>query len=372
MRKLKVVFLVSSLGAGGAERVAITLCNEWARRGYVVTLVATFSGGNAAPYYSVCDAIDVISLASLVDSREKTITSSLQRLFVLRRIITRTQADVVVSFLPNVNIAAIVATSFIGVPVVISERRDPVSQPGSWIWELACATFYRYADAVVVQTSSVKESVSHVYSPLKRVICIPNPLPQGIAQYTRTDKKRIRRVLLSVGRLVETKQVEHSVMAFASLAKRHGDWDLHVYGDGPMHTELAALVTELGLHERVLLMGNTTEPWNAMVNADAFVMTSRCEGFPNALLEAMSVGLPCVVYDCPSGPREISGGGTNALLIPLNDRASLAEGLERLFKDASFRHDLGARAKASVMARYDLYSVLREWDEVFRQVGVLA
>lgn len=366
---MKVVMLTSSLGAGGAERVASTLCNEWVRQGHEVTLIATFSGGGVA-FYPVSALVNVIFLADLVPARRKSLSSYWQRLFILRKIILSNSTDVVVSFLPNVNIAAIFATAFTKVPVVISERRDPASQPTSRFWEFACATFYRFSDAVVVQTDSVLHRIGDLYPSLKRVVCIPNPLPQKVEQFLCSDKAKSRRVLLSLGRLAPEKQIEHSVKAFAALANTHEAWDLHVYGDGPAHAGLVSLVGELGLQGRVVLMGKTTEPWDVMAKADAFVMTSRYEGFPNALLEAMGVGLPCVVYDCPSGPHEITRGGQDALLVPLNDQVGLTEALQRVVGDAALRQDLGCRARASVLARYELKAVLCQWDEVFRQVGV--
>ena len=192
---MKIIFLVSSLGAGGAERVASTLCNEWVKQGHEVTLVATFSGGGAA-FYPVSALVNVIFLADLVPTRRKSLSSYWQRLSALRKIISSNSADVVVSFLPNVNIAAILATAFTKIPVVISERRDPVSHPASGLWELACTTFYRFADVVVVQTDSVRHSIGASYPSLKQVVCIPNPLPQRIEQFLRDDIGKSRRVLV--------------------------------------------------------------------------------------------------------------------------------------------------------------------------------
>lgn len=366
---MKIVFLISSLGSGGAERVASTLCSEWARQGHDVTLVATYSGVGVA-FYPVSELVNVIFLADLVQARRMSLASYLTRLFALRKILLSNSADVVVSFLPNVNIAAIFATAFTKVPVVISERRDPVSHPASRLWEWACSAFYRFADAVVVQTDNVRRSIGTLYPSLKHVVCLPNPMPQELEQFLRADMAKSRRVLLSLGRITFGKQVDHALKAFADLADGNEGWDLHVYGDGPEKEALMSLIAELGLEGRVFLMGTTTQPWDVMAKADVFVMTSRSEGFPNALLEAMAVGLPCVVYDCPSGPHDITRGGQDALLVPLNDRVALTQLLQRVIEDAALRQDLGDRARASVLARYELKVVVRQWDEVFRQVGV--
>jgi GalNAc-alpha-(1->4)-GalNAc-alpha-(1->3)-diNAcBac-PP-undecaprenol alpha-1,4-N-acetyl-D-galactosaminyltransferase len=366
---MNIVFLVSSLDGGGAERVATTLCNEWAKNDHRVTLVATFSGGGV-PFYTLHKRVNVVFLADLVNTRRKTMLTYFCRLLTLRKIIQQQDTDVVVSFLSNVNVAAILATPFTKIPVVICERSDPVSRQIPRIWSMFCAMFYRFADVVVVQTDSVMDNINRLYPSLKLVACVPNPLPQSMEEIHRDGSAKTRRVLLSLGRLVPEKQIDHSINAFAALAGDRPDWDLHLYGDGPSRAELEDLVGKLGLNDRVIFKGQTTEPWDVMAKADAFVMTSRSEGFPNSLLEAMAVGLPCVVYDCPSGPHDITRGGQDALLVPLNHQNALTQSLQRVLENDALRRELGNRARASVLARYELNVVLRQWNEVFRQLGV--
>lgn len=116
--------------------------------------------------------------------------------------------------------------------------------------------------------------------------------------------------------------------------------------------------------------GKTTEPWAELSHAHAFAMTSRVEGFPNVLLEAMALGLPCISFDCPSGPAELTQQGTVGLLVRLNDRLELEKAIRRFFGDDEFRCALGARGKQAVWSRYRLETVLLQWDALFRQVGV--
>jgi len=367
---MRIVLMTSSLGAGGAERVASTLCNEWAKQGHKITLIATFSGGGSA-FYPLSPLINVVFLADLVPKRKKSLVSYWRRLSVLREIILSNSTDVVVSFLPNVNVAAILASAFTRIPLVISERRDPASQPASRFWEFACAALYRFSDVVVVQTEGVLRSIGDSYPSLKKIACVPNPLPKNLEQFWRKDSTAPRRILLSIGRLVHAKQVEHSIRVFGMLANSHEAWDLHIYGNGPAREKLASLIYELDLQQRVFLMGETTTPWDVMAEADAFVMTSQHEGFPNALLEAMGVGLPCVVYDCLSGPREITRDGLDALLVPLNDQAALMQAIRRVMDDGALRKELGDRARVSVFARFGLEVIVNRWAAVFRQAGVV-
>lgn len=365
---MKIFFLVSSLGSGGAERVAVTLSNAWCARGDEVTLIPTFSGGGV-PFYELDDGVELLYLASLIGHRTGDGKRYVERLIALRRLVCDRKPDVVLSFLPNVNVAALAATAFRGVPCIVCERSDPSIHPQGFIWRLACGFSYRFADLVSVQTKAVASSIKGVYAGLRRVAVVPNPLPQDLLQIKADlGASRARRTLLSLGRLSQEKQVAQIIDVFATLACEFPEWDLHIYGDGAEREALCLQIQQYGLSERVLLKGRTSEPWQAMVQADAFVMNSKFEGFPNALLEAMGVGLPCVSSDCPSGPREISSDGRDALLFDPGDVKGLREALAQIMSDQTVRVALGLRARNAVIERYSLNAVLRIWDGFFNAV----
>lgn len=364
---MKILCLASSLGSGGAERVLTSLCNAWGARGDDVSLVATFSGGGQS-FYAISDAVELVYLAEVVGTTDRNIFSYAKRFYALRRLIKRKAPDVIVSFLPNVNVAAIVASAFLKVPVIICERTDPSSRSRFDFWQLCSRATYRFADIFTVQTEAVASKVHGIYPRLGRVRIVPNPLSEEIASFSAKPGNE-RKILLSMGRLTDEKQVDKVILAFSDIASRFTDWDLHIYGDGPNHDFLNSRVGELGLHDRVFLKGNTKNPWLVMASVDAFVMTSKREGFPNVLLEAMAVGLPCVVFDCPSGPREISRGGKDALLVPLDDHDGLVSALIQLMSDEALRRSLGEQAKNSVCTRFSLREIVAKWDSLFREAG---
>lgn len=367
---MKILFLTSSLGAGGAERVATTLCNAWATRGDKVTLIPTFSGGGQS-FYNLVAAVELVYLANIVGIKRKTIGSYAKRFFALRRIIRDRQPDVIVSFLPNVNVAAIFTSAFLKIPLIICERRDPSSQHFSNFLEFSCRATYRFADMLTVQTEAVVNKVVQIYPRLKLVREISNPLPDGVVAVRKSRPCHERKTLLSIGRLSPEKQIDLIISVFAECASRYQDWDLHVYGDGPLRADLEMQIHNLGMQERIILQGHTTEPWKIMVDADAFVMASKCEGFPNTLLEAMGVGLPCVAFDCPSGPREISSRGKYATLVKLDDKSGLLAALEKIMSDKIFASELGEQARASILERYRLSEIINRWDQLFREVGAI-
>lgn len=364
---MKIIFLVSSLGAGGAERVATTLCNAWAERGDVVTLVPTFSGRGEC-FYELSPDIGLVYLADLVPSRKRSLVNQFARLRALRKFLEAEQPDVIVSFLSNVNVAAIVASAGLGIPIVICERTDPFIFPASFLLRLGRRVTYPFADALMVQTQAVASKYKSEKWNLQQLVVIANPAPESILDVQHHGNDGEIRRLLAVGRLDEGKQFCQLIRVFAGFASLHANWNLRIVGDGSLRSELQQQVSSLGLIGRIELPGRTENIGEELAGADVFVLTSKFEGFPNVLLEAMAVGLPCVAYDCPSGPREMSMEGQVALLVPLNDEQALGGALERLMLDDDMRQSLGSRARASVIERFSLDKVLEQWDLLFNKV----
>ncbi|RJG01287.1 glycosyltransferase family 4 protein [Noviherbaspirillum sedimenti] len=366
---MKIILLTSSLALGGTERVVANLCNDLARRGDSVTLILTFSG-TGKQFYQISEATEVIYLANIVGVKKISILSYTQRLYALRQLVSQRSADVIVSFLPNVNVATILSTAFLGVPVIICERSYPAVFPRFHWLNLLRRFTYRFADMLTVQTESVADIFRRLCPGVKAVCTIPNALPQEIASYRKTPESQ-RKILLSLGRLASEKQVDKLLDAFSAAAPEFHDWDLHIYGDGPLMMALEQHIESAGLHTRVFLKGPTSRPWEVMACADAFVMLSQYEGFPNALLEAMGIGLPCIVFDCPSGPREITRDGQDALLVPLNDYQALAAAMTKMMGDAQLRRCLGNQARDSVRRRFSHAHVMSLWDRLFKRVGAI-
>lgn len=367
---MRIVLLISSLDLGGTERVASGLSNAWAGRGDDVTLIATFSGGGK-PFYEISPSVEIIYLADMVGVKNVNVISYLERLHVLRRLLTEKAPDIIVSFLPNVNIATVLSSAFLKIPVIIGERSDPASYRRFDTLNLLRRLTYRHADMLTVQTEGVVSQVRKMYPGLKAVHVVPNALPQEVMLYQQRGGGP-RKILLSLGRLSAEKQINKLLHAYSALAPSFQEWDLHIYGDGPERAALEGNIREAGLQDRAFLKGPTSEPWQVMADADAFALVSQYEGFPNALLEAMGIGLPCVAFDCPRGPREIMRNGEAGLLIALNDRDALVAALQKLMEDAPLRRTLGRRAREVVSSQYGLTAVLARWDQLFEHAGVKA
>lgn len=367
---MRVLFLTSSMHAGGAERVASTLANAWAERGDDVTLMPTFSGGGTC-FYPLSEKVKLVYLADLLSSGKKASTGRLARLWTLRRYMASQRPDVIISFLSNVNVAAVVAAFGLRIPLIVCERVDPFSaQDIGWAMRWACRLTYPQADALMVQTQAVARKYESSGWFLPRVRVIPNPVPDCLLDLRRIARPDKAKRLVAVGRLVEQKQFDRLIRCFSSLALEHGEWTLQIAGEGHLRAALERQVASLGLVLRIELLGQLQDVGAVLAQADAFVLTSAFEGFPNALLEAMAVGLPCVCFDCPSGPREMSEDGRVAMLVPLNDESALTQALAQVLRDSGLRKSLGGLARDAIKRRYSLATVLSMWDELFDELKI--
>lgn len=361
---MNIMFLVSSLQFGGAERVATVLCNEFSKQ-HQVSLVATY-GGLEPCVFELSSSIKLHYLGREYPCFKGKSSGSFARLIKLNHLLKTEKPDIVISFLPNVNVMAVIANAGIGLPLIICERSDPEHFPMSAFWKMMCKYTYRYADMLTVQTQSVADKVCRLFYLPDLVRIVPNPIPSSLSEVpigTSSQHKHI----LCVGRLMPSKQFEHIIEAFASLHPELPDWELHIVGDGPHMNALRQLVTHLDLTQVVRFFGSVENPYSQIAQCDIFAMASAFEGFPNALLEALTLGRPTVVYDCPSGPDDMTVQGTVAKLVPLNNKEQFTAAIRELAGNEEARVQLGGLARASVIARYALPVVIELWFELIEQ-----
>ena len=149
---------------------------------------------------------------------------------------------------------------------------------------------------------------------------------------------------------------------FADVAISHPKWRLRIVGEGPEREELSCLIADMSLGDRVELCGRLERPESILCRSDIFVLSSDYEGFPNALLEAMSMGLACISTDCETGPREIVRDGKTGLLVPVQNVCGLIHALARFMEDEALRIRIGDAARSDVLTRFGLQSILKQWE----------
>lgn len=361
---MKIMFLVSSLQFGGAERVATVLCNEFSAK-HQVSLVATY-GGTEPCVFELDSRINLHYLASGYPCFGGQKNGSFARLSKLRYLIKKDRPDVIISFLPNVNVMAVLANIGLNTPLIICERSDPEHFPMSGLWKFLCRYSYQYADMLTVQTSVVAEKVNRLFRLPALVEVVPNPIAKSLLE-VKPVLDRQNKHILCLGRLTASKQFDQIISAFAQVSTIHQDWELHIIGDGPVRQSLENQARELGIAEKVRFFGGVEQPFPQIAVCDVFAMASKFEGFPNALLEALALGRATVVYDCPSGPAEMTEYGKVGLLVPLNDHRQFVDALTQLIVDSELRLQLGEAAQASVFRRYSLSAVVDIWYQLIEK-----
>jgi GalNAc-alpha-(1->4)-GalNAc-alpha-(1->3)-diNAcBac-PP-undecaprenol alpha-1,4-N-acetyl-D-galactosaminyltransferase len=364
---MRILFFVSSMHSGGAERVAATLSGAWARRGDSVTLVPTFTGKGSC-FYELNPGVRLIWLADRMGWLGRKTFPAVAKWFAIRRLIRERKPDIIVSFLTNVNVMVLMATRGMSTPVLVCERTSPAHSQAAqnWLARMRRKTYPR-ATAVVLQSQQAAESFRPMVPGVRELLWVPNPLPAdllnvNVQEFATTGP---RRSLVAMGRLQPVKQFDVLIRVFASLANDFPDWDLTIWGEGPERPMLEQQINHAGLQDRITLPGRTQTPWQALAAADLFVMTSKVEGFPNVLLEAMALDRACVAFDCPDGPKEITEDGRYAFLAPLGDDRSLSSSLSQLMADSTLRQAMGRRAGAHVRERYSLERIVQQWDTIF-------
>ena len=362
---MRLTLVISQLGAGGAERVLSTMASHWADRGHHVTLLTLW--GPDSDFYPLSPAVKRVPLrlARSSPNLRETARMSWRRLRALRAEIRPARPDVVISFMDTINILTLVATRGLSIPVVVSERTDPAQHRIGALRSWARRRTYGWADAIVVPSRGAARWVDeNIRGPLLRVI--PNPVRNTLGP-APPGQPRPERLVVALGRLSPEKQLDYLLRAFRCCSPRHPDWSLEIVGEGPDRGRLETLAAEFGIRQRVRFPGSVPDPETVLRKADLFVLTSRYEGFPNALLEAMACGLAVVSFDCPSGPSEIIRPGVDGVLVPAQDLAALADSMDRLMSDASERRRLATRA-VEVAERFGVERIMSMWEDVIGEV----
>jgi GalNAc-alpha-(1->4)-GalNAc-alpha-(1->3)-diNAcBac-PP-undecaprenol alpha-1,4-N-acetyl-D-galactosaminyltransferase len=338
---VKVLFFISSLQCGGAERVSVMLCNGFAQRGWDVTL-ATFDDGSVPPFFPVAPGVRHVTLGLHRRSTGvvHSVVNNVRRVPRLSRFVADERPDRIVSFIDGTNVLALLASRGTGIPVIVSERIDPAQHRIPVPWRILRRLTYRWASAIVVQTRAAAAYFPKSWQ--SRIAVVPNPV--GKASSRADMDAAVPQRIVAMGRLERQKGFDLLVRAFARIAREHPGWTLTILGEGSERASLEREIAASGVADRIALPGREADVAGVLRRSGLFVLSSRYEGFPNALCEAMALGLPVVSFDCPSGPAEIIRDGVDGLLVPAEDVDALASTISRLIADPGRMRELSRRA----------------------------
>lgn len=352
----KHLFFIGTLQNGGAERVVSILAGKMAEQGMSVEILT---------YYDMPVFYPVHSDVKITCVEKETGTKSKGKNFLWVRKYFKENADVVISFLAPFNIYAIACNFGNGIPIIVADRNDPTKIPSNTIVRKMRDFLYRFADGIVVQTKKNQSYFSQQVQKKSEVIY--NPINLGENARTALNFSKEKKIV-SVGRLMAQKNQKMLFRAFRDVLENYPDYQLVIYGEGPEREELEVCVKELGIENNVFLPGNVTDVHERIKDAQIFVLSSDYEGMPNALIEAMCLGL-AVISTKVSGATDLIIDHENGILTDLNNQEQLKMAMEELIDDPELSKRLAENA-VKLNESLELTKIMDQWIDFIKRITV--
>lgn len=346
-----ITFIIRSLQLGGAERVVSEISNYLAET-YQIKIVTFDCSDNE---YILNHNVNRINL-----NFGKTKKSFFSNMMKLKKCCCEIHSDLYISFDMLANFYSIMALRFTSYRLGISERNSPHNVRLKWYSRLLRRILYKKADFFVFQTSGAKLYYSKTIQ--KRAYVIPNPIKRNLPSklYNKEFKS-----IVAIGRLTYQKNYPLMLNAFSIVHEKKPDIILKIYGVGSELDALQKKCDELKIAESVIFMGNSIKVHSEIINDDIFVLSSRFEGIPNALLEAMGMGFPVISTDCPcGGPKMLIKDGFNGFLVSCDNVDQLAETMLKVINNADLANKVGNNARA-VNETYSIENISKLWCDMF-------
>lgn len=349
---MKCLFVSAGMLYGGAERVTSILVNEWAKNGCETKILVTRTEGISK--YPLSQNVEIVSC---YESIKKAKVGQLTIIKTIRTICREWEPDVVISFFNDLCALTSIAILGLHIPLIYSERNDPNRTNQRAIDRLYRKIVENRANKIVFQTKGAQEC--YPLQVQKKSVVILNPL--DTTAFPTHDFSHEKKEIVSVGRLEPQKNQKLLIDAFSMIANDIPEYDLVIYGEGSLRRDLEIYIESKGLTNRVRLPGAKSGIQDYIKDAALFVLSSDYEGIPNALIEAMAIGLPCVSTDCsPGGARELIENGNNGFLTPCGDAQKLADEILKMINNKSLAKACGTNAK-QIRQRTAVAKISKEW-----------
>lgn len=345
-----IVLVANDLRGGGTERQVSQLAAYWATKGIKVT-VATLTTHDADDFYRLPPSVERVHLGA-----NRGLLGLPAAIGVLRGLVRLRSPCIAVGFGDAINAIVWIACKAERQRSCLAIRANPQAtlRAIGTAWLPLVILAYRFGDVVVTQT---RAAASWVRSAIGRDAVVIGNVLRPMRQPVQPRQP----LVVAIGSLLSYKGHDVLLRAFARVAPAFPDWKLVIVGEGPQRPALESLTRDLALADRASLPGQSTEVEDWLERASVFVLPSRQEGYPNALIEAMGMGAAVVSTNCPHGPAEIITDGVNGLLTPVDDVQAMAAALRHLMADPGLRTRLGAQAQ-TVRHRCDETILMQAWE----------
>lgn len=341
----KIAFHLNCLVHGGAERVVSNLANKFAEEGYDVYVTVEWIDRDE---FRLDPRVHHVNVGLKPEDEKKgRWVKFYLRIKYLRDFLKEVQPDILCAFMHRPNFRALTAALGLRTPVIISIRNNPAPFYSSATDRFQIRWLFPHAAGCVYQTAEQREFFKPYLQENSRVIL--NPVNQKYIDLPNPDYECQEKVVVQSSRLVDFKNQAMLLRAFVRVHAVHPDWSLKIYGpdseDGTKE-KLEKIIQENHAENWMQLMGGTDRLEELIPKASIYTLPSNYEGMPNALMEAMAMGMPCISTDCPSGaPRILIQDGRNGILIPVGDEDAMAEAIQKLIENPALRKSLGQEAR---------------------------
>ena len=361
---MKIGFLINDLSQGGAERATVSLANCFEAHSHH-SVIITFK--KCESFYSVDDGVEIISAdfeeiehsASL-----RRLTDSVKRMVSLRRFIKKQKLDVLIGMSFSMTYYAVFATKFSKTKSVGTERSNPYVYKATRLNTILRRLFYRLAGGYVFQTQ--KAAGFFEKKKLSKGVVIRNAIfNQKIYELEPPEKRD--NIIYSAGRLSAEKRYDLLIRAFADIADRFPEHSLVIFGEGKEREKLERIIDETGMAGRVSLPGADE---NAVIKINSgclFVLSSDFEGMPNALMEALAMGVPSISTRCDMGPEELIEDGVSGILTEVGSEKQLADAMAKVLGDEELAQRLSLNGR-KLLKESSIDEIGRQWLEYLRSV----
>lgn len=365
MTKRRILFHINCLEHGGAERVVSNLANRFAAEGYDVIVAVEWIG---EVEYPLDPSIRHINIGiTEADEHRSRAAKYLLRIKRLKKCIRETNPDIVIAFAHLAIYRTLMATYRMKIPVLISIRTDPIGHYDGRLDKLYIPRLFPRADGCVFQTEGQREFFAPYLQENSRIIL--NPLSEKYIGVAPPASRR--KAVVQSGRLVDFKYQHQLIDGFMIVHEKHPDWILEIWGpdsfDGTKEV-LEERIDRYDAHEFIFLRGDSDSLEHDLLDGGVYAFSSEWEGLPNALMEAMALGLPIVSTDCPcGGPATLITDGEDGLLVPIHDPEALAAGMLRLIEDRELAERLGTNARR-IADRAHPDIVFKQWADYIEEL----
>lgn len=347
----KVIFVTNFLGNGGAARVMSIVASSLFKKGIEVEIISFLDRKDA---YKVNAEIKTIVLKC---KNRNVILQKIERILKLRKLLKSYKGNLtIISFEYFVNMQTVIANMFLKNQLIISERNDPARTGNKGMTKRLRNFLYKFADCLVCQTSDAK-----AYFPKKiqeKAVIIPNPIMPNLPE--RFDGER-KKEIVTFCRIEKQKNLTMLIDAFKMIYNEYPEYKLLIYGEGSAKKEIEEYIDKENLQQQVQINDFVQDVHGKIIDSSMFVSSSNYEGISNSMIEAMGIGLPTIVTDCPcGGARMMIENEVNGILVPVGDSVAMYKAMKKVIENPNFAEKISKNATA-INERLEQNKICKMW-----------